>query len=291
VHSAIDASDCILNVGHDVIEKPPFLMHGAKPTVIHLNFSSAEVDPVYFPQIEITGDIANAVWRLSESITPQPHWDFTYFDRVRAALADHLRKGVGDDRFPAFPPRVVAEVRGAMPDDGIVCLDNGMYKLWFTRYYACRQPNTLLVDNALATMGAGLPSAIAAKIVHPSRKVLAVCGDGGFMMNSQELETAVRLHLDLTVLLVRDDAYGMIRWKQAEMGMPNYGMALGNPDFVKYAESYGAHGHRPKSAAELGTTLRSCLESPGVHLIDLAIDYSDNARVLGEELATLTANL
>ncbi|HEX4445629.1 MAG TPA: acetolactate synthase large subunit [Polyangiaceae bacterium] len=291
VHSAIEASDCILNVGHDVIEKPPFLMHGAKPTVIHLNFSSAEVDPVYFPQIEITGDIANAVWRLGESITPQPHWDFTYFDRVRAALADHLARGAGDDRFPAFPPRVVAEVRGAMPDDGIVCLDNGMYKLWFTRYYACREPNTLLVDNALATMGAGLPSAIAAKIVHPSRKVLAVCGDGGFMMNSQELETAVRLRLDLTVLLVRDDAYGMIRWKQAEMGMANYGMALGNPDFVKYAESYGAHGHRPQSAAELGTTLRACLGSPGVHLIDLAIDYSDNARVLGDELATLTANL
>ncbi len=291
VHNAIDASDCIVNVGHDVIEKPPFVMHGARPTVIHLNFSSAEVDPVYFPQIEVTGDIANAVWRIGESITPQPHWDFTYFDRVRAALVGHLERGVNDDRFPMFPPRIVADVRRAMPDDGILCLDNGMYKLWFARYYACRKPNTLLLDNALATMGAGLPSAIAAKMVHPQRKVLAVCGDGGFLMNSQELETAVRLKLDLTVLIVRDDAYGMIRWKQAEMGFDNFGMALGNPDFVRYAEAYGAHGHRPASAAAFGPTLERCLGASGVHLIDLAIDYSDNARVLGDELAALTAAL
>jgi acetolactate synthase I/II/III large subunit len=291
VHSAIEASDCIVNVGHDVVEKPPFLMHGFRQTVVHLNFSPAEVDAVYFPQIEVIGDIANAVWRIGESLTPQPHWDFTFFDRVRAALADHLAKGADDDRFPMFPPRIVAEVRRVMPDDGIVCLDNGMYKLWFARYYASRQPNTLLLDNALATMGAGLPSAIAAKMVLPKRKVLAVCGDGGFLMNSQELETAVRLGVDLTVLIVRDDAYGMIRWKQAEMGMPNFGMALGNPDFVRYAEAYGARGHRPKSAAELGPTLERCLETSGVHVVDLAIDYADNARVLGEELAALTAGL
>jgi acetolactate synthase-1/2/3 large subunit len=291
VHSAIDASDCIVNVGHDVIEKPPFVMHGARPTVIHLNFLPAEVDPVYFPQIEVTGDIANAVWRIGESITPQPHWDFTYFDRVRTALSDHLARGTTDDRFPMFPPRIVADVRRAIPDDGIVCLDNGMYKLWFARYYACRQPNTLLLDNALATMGAGLPSAIAAKLVYPRRKVLAVCGDGGFLMNSQELETAVRLGVDLTIVIARDDAYGMIRWKQAEMGMPDFGMALGNPDFVRLAEAYGAHGHRPATAADFAPTLARCLESSGVHVIDLAIDYSDNARVLGQDLETLTAAL
>jgi acetolactate synthase-1/2/3 large subunit len=291
VHSAIEASDCIVNVGHDVIEKPPFVMHGARPTVIHLNFSSAEVDPVYFPQTEVTGDIANAVWRIGESLTPQPHWDFTYFDRVRMALADHLARGSSDDRFPMFPPRIVHEVRAVMPDDGIVCLDNGMYKLWFARYYACRRPNTLLLDNALATMGAGLPSAIASKLVYPERKVLAVCGDGGFLMNSQELETAVRLELDLTVLVVRDDAYGMIRWKQAEMGFSDFGMTLGNPDFVRYAQAYGAQGHRPASAKELGPTLTRCLETGGVHVIDLAIDYSDDARVLGEELSLLTAAL
>jgi acetolactate synthase-1/2/3 large subunit len=291
VHRAIEASDCILNVGHDVVEKPPFVMRSAQRTVIHLDFSPAEVDPVYYPQIEVVGDIANAVWRLSEAITPQAHWDFALFDRVRAALGEHLGRGTDDDRFPIHPPRLVAETRRAMPDDGIVCLDNGMYKLWFARYFRCRQPNTLLLDNALATMGAGLPSAIAAKLVAPSRKVVAICGDGGFMMSSQELETAVRLGIDLTVVVVRDEGYGMIRWKQAEMGLEDYGMRFGNPDFVRYAESYGAHGHRPTSAADFGATLTACLGARGVHVIDLPIDYSDNARILGAEIAELSAQI
>ena len=150
------------------------------------------------------------------------------------------------------------------------------------------RPNTLLLDNALATMGAGLPSAIAAKIVHPQRKVVAVAGDGGFLMNSQELETAVRLGLDLTVLLLRDDAYGMIKWKQAHMQFANFGMDMGNPDFVRYAESYGARGHRPRSTAEFAPLLQECLDTPGGHLIDVPIDYSDNDRVLNHEIRELS---
>jgi acetolactate synthase-1/2/3 large subunit len=149
----------------------------------------------------------------------------------------------------------------------------------------------VLLDNALATMGAGLPSAIGAKIVHNNRKVVAVAGDGGFMMNSQELETAVRLNLDLTVLLLRDDAYGMIKWKQAHMHFPNFGMDMGNPDFVEYAESYGARGHRPASADEFAPTLQHCLDTPGVHLIDVPIDYSDNDRILNREIKELSAKL
>lgn len=291
VHRAIEHADCIVNVGHDVIEKPPFFMRRGLRTVIHVNYSSAEVDTVYFPQIEVIGDIANAVWRLRQALEPQAHWDFGYFDTVRRNLDAHLAIGADDPRFPIYPVRMVADVRRVMPDDGILCLDNGMYKLWFARYYRCRQPNTLLLDNALATMGAGLPSAIAAKIVHPNRKVVAVAGDGGFMMNSQEIETAVRLGLDLTVLLLRDDAYGMIKWKQAHMHFPNYGMDMGNPDFVRYAESYGAHGHRPDSADAFAPLLKHCLDTPGVHLIDLPIDYSDNHRVLNREIQELSARL
>ena len=164
-----------------------------------------------------------------------------------------------------------------------------MYKLWFARHYACRAPGTLLLDNALATMGAGLPSAIAAKLVYPGRKVLAVAGDGGFMMSSQELETAVRLGLDLTVLVLRDDGYGMIRWKQAAMGFEDFGMSVGNPDFVRYAEAFGARGHRPTSAAELGPILERCLATPGVHVVDVPIDYSEDGRALGEDLAEAAA--
>ncbi|HOX70744.1 MAG: acetolactate synthase large subunit [Dokdonella sp.] len=291
VHRAIENADCIINVGHDVIEKPPFFMRRGLRTVIHINYLGAEVDTVYFPQIEVIGDIAHSIWRLRDTIEAQTHWDFSYFDTVRGHLAAHLAKGAEDPRFPIYPVRMVADVRKVMPDDGILCLDNGMYKLWFARYYHCKQPNTMLLDNALATMGAGLPSAIAAKIVHPHRKVVAVVGDGGFMMNSQEIETAVRLKLDIVILLLQDDAYGMIKWKQAHMHFPNFGMDMGNPDFVRYAESYGAHGHRPGSAEEFGPLLSKCLDTPGVHLIDLPIDYSDNDRVLNREIRELSAKL
>ena len=294
VHRAIEHADCIINVGHDVVEKPPFVMRrglagASDPTVVHIDFSPAEVDAVYAPQIEVTGDIANAVWRLSEAATPQTHWDLSGFDAARTVLLEHLGREAGDDRFPIHPPRLVAEVQRAMTDEGIVCLDNGMYKLWFARYFRARSPNTLLLDNALATMGAGLPSAIAAKLVHPDRQVLAVVGDGGLMMSVQELETAVRLGLDLTVLIVRDDAYGMIRWKQAEMGLPDHAMTFGNPDFVTLAEAFGAHGHRATSAAATGELLQACLAAKGVHVIDVPIDYEANHRVLGEELRKLSA--
>jgi acetolactate synthase-1/2/3 large subunit len=291
VHRAVDNADCIINVGHDVIEKPPFFMRKGLRTVIHINYISAEVDTVYFPQIEVTGDVANAIWRLKEAITPQKHWDFGYFDKARVALMAHLKLGADDDRFPIYPVRMVREIRELVPSDGIVCLDNGMYKIWFGRYYRCREPNTMLLDNALATMGAGLPSAMAAKMVYPGRKVVAVSGDGGFMMNSQEFETAVRLGIDIVQIVVRDNAYGMIKWKQANMQFANYGMDMGNPDFVKYAEAYGAKGWRPNSVAEFRKMLAHCIGTPGVHLIDLAIDYSDNDRVLNNEIRQLSAKL
>ena len=289
VHRAIDAADVIVNVGHDVVEKPPFFMQRGRRTVIHINFASAEVDTVYFPQIEVVGDIAHTVERLADALEPQPHWDFAWFGKVRQAFHAQLKEHADDARFPMHPVRIVADTRRFMPDDGVLCLDNGMYKLWYARYYRARQPNTVLLDNALATMGAGLPSAMAAKMVYPQRKVLAICGDGGFMMNAQELETAVRLKLDLVILLLRDDAYGMIRWKQAEMGYADYGMQFGNPDFVLFAQAHGAHGHHPASADEFLPTLQRAYAEGGVHLIDLAIDYSDNHRILDEEIRRLSA--
>jgi acetolactate synthase-1/2/3 large subunit len=140
-------------------------------------------------------------------------------------------------------------------------------------------------------MGAGLPSAMASKMVHPDRKVMAICGDGGFMMNSQEMETAVRLKLNLTVLILNDSSYGMIRWKQANMGFADWGLTYGNPDFVKYAEAYGAHGHRVEHAEHLPKLLADCLSSEGVHLIDCPVDYADNDRILNREIKQLSAAL
>jgi acetolactate synthase-1/2/3 large subunit len=162
-----------------------------------------------------------------------------------------------------------------------------MYKLWFARHYQAHAPNTLLLDNALATMGAGLPSAIAAAILSPDRKVVAVCGDGGFMMNSQELETAVRLGLHLVVLILNDNGYGMILWKQSKMALPNYGLNFGNPDFVKYAEAYGAHGARAEKTEDVPGLLSHALNTPGVHLIELPVDYRENDRVLTQGLKDL----
>ena len=285
VHRALDAADCIINVGHDVAEKPPFTMDDDRRMVIHINFSGAEVDPVYFPQLEVIGDIANALWQIDQRLTPQKHWDFSFYRQVQAAMLEDLNLAEKYGGFPVHPRRVVEAVRRAMPQDGIVSLDNGLYKVWFARNYRTTRPNTLLLDNALATMGAGLPVAMAARLVHPDRKVLAVCGDGGFMMNSQELETAVRLNLNLVILVLRDDAYGMIRWKQQDMRLREFGMALGNPDFVAYAESYGAKGHRVDSASALDDKLAACLGSPGVHLIDCAIDYRDSQQELLENIA------
>ncbi|MCY1417370.1 Acetolactate synthase [compost metagenome] len=142
----------------------------------------------------------------------------------------------------------------------------------------------MLLDNALATMGAGLPSAMASHLVYPDRPVISVCGDGGFMMNSQELETAVRLNMHITVVILRDDGYGMIRWKQANMGFTDFGLDYGNPDFVKYAEAYGAHGYRVESADALLPLLDHCIANPGVHVIDCPVDYSENDRILNSEL-------
>ena len=182
------------------------------------------------------------------------------------------------------PQRFVADVRAVMPDDGIIALDNGIYKIWFARNYAAHQPNTVLLDNALATMGAGLPSAMECARLYPTKRVMAICGDGGFMMNSQELETAGRLGLNLVVLILNDASYGMIRWKQDGMGFEDYGLTFNNPDFVQYAESYGLKGHHVSSTEEFTPLLESCFKDGGVHVVNLPVDYSENKKVLIDEL-------
>jgi acetolactate synthase-1/2/3 large subunit len=284
LHCAIDRADLIINVGHDVIEKPPFFMRDNGPKVIHINFSPAEIDAIYFPQHDVVGDIATSVNRLAKALSPQDNWDFSYFYRVKKEVTTRLSKYSDDERFPLLPQSAVKVIRDELDDDGILTLDNGVYKVWFARNYPCYENNTLLLDNALATMGAGLPSGMLAKLINPEKKVLSVCGDGGFMMNSQEMETAVRLGLNMVIVILNDNAFGMIKWKQEGMGFNNFGLDYNNPDFVKYAESYGAIGHRPTSHIEFRKVLQHALHSDGVHLIDLAVDYSLNHSILNEGL-------
>lgn len=274
LHEAIDKADLIINVGHDITEKPPFIMRPkTSQKVIHISFFSSFVAYAYFPQYEVIGDIANAIWQIKEKIKPQTRWNFSAFLKVKEKIDKHNKEDCKSDKFPLIPPRLISDLREVMPSNGIVALDNGMYKVWFAQDYTAHEPNTLLLDNALATMGAGLPSAIAAKIVHPNRKVVAVCGDGGFMMNSQEMETAVRLGLDLVVLVLNDNAYGMIKWKQKSAKLADFGLDFGNPDFVKYAQSYGAKGYRVEKTEEFKPILKKCLNQKGVHLIEVPIDY------------------
>ena len=290
VHEAIDRADLILSIGHDTIEKPPFIMGAGGPKVIHVGYTPANVEQVFFPHAEVVGDVGPSLARLADRVEGK---------LPNAAALVPLREGIlartmdraTESRFPLTPQRIVHDVREVMPADGVVALDNGMYKIWFARCYRTRNANALLLDNALATMGAGLPSAMMAAILHPDRRVMAVCGDGGFMMNSQELETAVRLKLNLVVLIIQDNAYGMIRWKQAVDSFTDWGLTFGNPDFVKYAEAYGAKGRSVESAEGLAPALEAAFVEGGVQLVTVPVDYSENSRVLVDELRNRVAEV
>jgi len=291
LHCAIDKADLIINVGHDVVEKPPFFMRHGGTKVIHVNFSPAEVDAVYFPQLNVVGDIAFSVQQLTALIKHKEQWDFSYFKTIKKEVDHHLSKYFHDSRFPMLPQRLVHLLRNRLNDEAVLSLDNGVYKLWFARNYNCYAPNTMLLDNALATMGAGLSGAMMAKMLYPQTQVVAVCGDGGFMMNSQELETAVRLKLNIVVIILNDHAYGMVKWKQQDMGFDNFGLEYGNPDFVTYAQSYGALGYRIHNDEHFQKTLDSCLGSDGVHVIELPVDYSLNHEILNVLLKEKTCQL
>ena len=284
LHDYIKVSDLIVNIGHDVVEKPPFFMEHGGTKVIHVNYKSAQVDQVYFPQIEVVGDIALSVDALAAALGTSLDIDLSDFEKVRDNVKENIFRLAEEPTFPMRPQEIVSEIRNLMGYHDIIALDNGVYKIWFARNYLAFQPNTILLDNALATMGAGLPSAMLAALIHPNLKVMSICGDGGFMMNSQEIETAVRLNLDLVVLILNDNSYGMIRWKQAGSGFEDWGLEYANPDFVKYAESYGAHGHRITNLTGFIETVDRAYRQGGVHLIDLPVDYSQNVKELITDL-------
>jgi acetolactate synthase-1/2/3 large subunit len=279
IHRMIDKSDLIIAIGHDTVEKPPFLMGPNGPHVIHIGFAPATVELVYHPKTEIIGDVGPGLLKLADRLAGRLVPDAAFIAMKDEVIA-HVAERAAESRFPLTPQRIVHDVRAVMPQEGIVALDNGMYKIWFARNYRTHIANTLLLDNALATMGAGLASAMMAALLNPDKRVLAICGDGGFMMNSQELETAIRLNLNLVVLILEDSAYGMIRWKQAIDGFPDYGMTFRNPDFVRYAAAYGAAGHLVTEADGLAPALEQAFAAGGVQIVCAPIDYTENLKVL-----------
>ncbi len=283
VHAALKRADLIVMVGHDIFEKPPVLdIKGQK--LVHIDFSAADIDDIYVPDLEIVGDISHALWALTERVKVK-NWDFSKFYIAQKELEKSILDNADSDHFPIKPQRLVSTLRKILPRDAMLSLDNGMYKLWIARNYPAYEQNTVLLDNALATMGAGLPAAMAAKLSYPDRKVVVVAGDGGFLMNVADLETAKRLGLDMTIVIVRDNGYGMIKWKQDAMKLADYGLNFSNPDFVKLAESFGANGHKATSTEEFEKMLKQYVNSPGIHLIDLEIDYSENEKYFGKDLA------
>jgi len=284
VHCALEQSDCVIVIGHDITEKPPVILISQERSVIHINFNESEVDDVYIPTLEVVGDVSHSLWAITENIQMQAHWDFNIFNKFKNKLLAHLQEKKNSEEFPIKPQRLVSTLREVLPADGILALDNGMYKIWIARNYFAREQNTVLLDNALATMGAGLPAAMAAKLVYPNKAVIAVVGDGGFMMSSQELETAKRLGLNLVVLIINDSGYGMIKWKQQGGQMEDFALSFSNPDFVKFAESFGIQGVRIGTVEELAPALMRGLSSPGIFLIDCPIDYSENNLVFNQEL-------
>lgn len=291
VHKMLLKSDCVLVVGHNLNEKPPVVLSSQERSVIHLNFNEADVDDVYIPSLELMGDLAHSIWALTEDITPSAHWNFDYFYSLKSKLQEHINEKSTDNSFPLKPQRLVADLEATLPRDGILALDNGMYKLWVARNYTAHEQNSVLLDNALATMGAGLPGAMGAKILFPDKAVVALVGDGGLMMSSQEIETAIRLKLNLVVVIVNDNGYGMIKWKQEGAEFNNFALEFGNPDFVKFAESFGARGTRVESADQFKEKLKYALEAGGVWLIDCPIDYSENSLVFDKELKEKTKDI
>lgn len=288
VNTGFDKADVILCVGYDLVEYHPRLWH---PTcdrlIIHIDTAPAEVDASYMVEVGVVGDIRHSLPQIAELATPQQGHTLR---PLRDALIEDMNRHQNDMAFPLKPQKIIWDLRTAMDLEDVVVCDVGAHKLWMARMFRCEHPNTCIISNGFASMGIAVPGAIAARLAHPQRRVVAVTGDGGFMMNSQEIETAMRLNIPLVVLIWNDSAYGLIEWKQlTTYGRPAY-VRFNNPDFVKYAESFGAKGYRVNHASELLPILKEALNNNTVNIIDCPVDYSENLKLtakLGETIFQL----
>jgi len=285
VNFGFDESDVIVSVGYELQEFDPARINPAgDKRILHLSRFPAEVDASYNVEVGVQADISATLDALAAA-TSRRWQPGEGGEKIRALLADELARGAGDDSFPVKPQRVVSDTRAALGRSGIVLADTGAVKMWMARLYPTYEPNTCLVSNGLSTMGFAMPGAIGAKLAEPGRRVLAATGDGAFLMNSQEIETALRERIPLTVLIWEDDAYGLIKWKMdLELGH-DVATSFGNPDFVAYAESFGARGYRVSAAGDLLPMLTEALSADTVSVIACPVDYAENLRLtdaLGE---------
>ena len=276
VNFGFDEADVIVSVGYELQEFDPVRINpGGDKRILHLSRFPAEVDAHYDVEVGVQADLSRTLDALAATTTRRFGMGASG-EKIRLLLADELARGAADDSFPVKPQRLVSDTRAALDRSDIVLADTGAVKMWMARLYPTYEPNTCLISNGLSTMAFSLPGAIGAKLAAPDRRVLAAVGDGAFLMNSQEIETALRERVPLTVLIWQDDAYGLIRWKMdLELGH-DVAVGFSNPDFVAYAESFGARGLRVSSAGDLLPALSEALDCDTVSVIACPVDYTEN---------------
>ena len=290
----IDEADLVISLGFDMVEYHPRLWNPARnKRIIHADFLPAEIDDHYHAEVELVGDLAHTLWMFNERLASGPPLDLDLSEqrRMRASMQKEFAAFAEDDTEGMLrPQKVLWDVRAALGPGDFLLSDVGAHKMWIARYYQCDEPNTCLIPNGFCSMGFALPGAIAANLVHPQRRVLAIAGDGGFLMNVQEMETARRLDSDIVVMVWEDGGYGLIEWKQQDHFDRHSRLRFENPDWLLLAESFGWHGHVVARSRDLATTLQTAFREEGPSLVVLPIDYRENLE-LTRRMGVLTQTM
>ncbi len=292
VNAAIDRADVIVTVGYDLVEySPSYWNKSGGKDIVHIDFWPAEIDDSYPVAVEVVSDVADALWRINEELnrrfpTRLPLFDIAARAPLRQAILDDFAMERDDPSFPMKPQKILWDVRAFMGPSDILLSDVGAHKMWISRYYQCDEANTCLISNGFCSMGFAFPGSLGAKIAHPERRVLSINGDAGFLMNLQDLETAVRLGLNVVAMIWLDGEYGLIKWKQQNaFGGRHSDLAFGNPDFEALARAFGAWGRTLSGAGQIGEALEEAFAQPGPALVAVPVDYGENIKLtkrLGE---------
>lgn len=289
VNIILEKADLVIAVGYDIVEFAPIKWNAKdNHSIIHIDSRPAHVNKLYQPDIEVIGDISNSLNQISKRCTRKVEPEEAL--KIKNMMVDEHDAYADDEAFPMKPQKILNDIRKIMEEDDIVISDVGAHKMWISRHYNCYKPNTCIISNGFATMGISVPGAIAAKLLYPTKKVLAITGDGGFMMNCQEFETSVRLKIPFVTIIFNDSSYGLIKWKQNDRFGEHCYVDFTNPDFVKFAESMGVKGYRIESAQQLIPTLQEAFAQQGSAIIDCPVDYSENVKLtnhLKEVIAAL----
>jgi acetolactate synthase-1/2/3 large subunit len=297
INHALDNCDVIITVGYDLVEYSPSFWNAAMDkAIVHIDFQPAEVDIHYTVAVDVAGDIADALWQINMELERNHAGDLPIFDidrwlKLRQTILDDFALEKDDTTFPMKPQKILWEVRDYLGPDDYLLSDVGAHKMWISRYFQCHTPNTCLISNGFCSMGFALPGAIGAKLACPDRKVLAICGDAGFLMNVQDLETAVRLKLNVVYMIWEDGGYGLIKWKQQNhFGGRHSNLDFGNPDWELLARAFGMWGQTLKSGDELRPALDEAFRQSGPAIISVPVDYRENLKLterLGKIVCTI----